>query len=169
MRALRKSSVRSVLVVLGLLFFPPPFRAELSKDVNDRLANAKYVYISSARKGGALGKPAEIWFLYVDDAIYVGTRPTSWRVRRIKAGRPQAKIWVGEPDGPSRYTATEREIQHLPSFAARGELVKDAKLEEKMFEVFARKYTDGWSDHEDSFRNGFKDGSRVMVKYTPVD
>jgi hypothetical protein len=169
MTTLRKSGIYSLLL-LGLLLLPPPYEVEaFSKDLNDRLANAKYVYVSSTRKDGTLGKPAEIWFLYVNETLYVGTKPSSWRVRRIKAGRPQAKIWVGEPDGPSRFTATEREIQHLPSFNARGELVKDAKLEEKMFEVFAKKYADRWGDHESDFRNGFKDGSRVMVKYTPSE
>jgi hypothetical protein len=169
MTTLRKSAIHSLILLLGLLLLSPPSRAELSKNLNDRLANAKYVYVSSTRKDGTLGKPAEIWFLYLNGSIYVGTRPTSWRVRRIKAGRPRAKIWIGEPNGPSRFTATEREIQHLPSFAAQGELVNDVELQEKMFEVFAKKYPDGWSEHESDFRSGFKDGKRVMVKYRPVD
>jgi hypothetical protein len=167
MMTLWKSGIRSLILLPGLLLLPPSSWAELSKDLNDRLGNAKYVYVSSTRKDGSLGKPAEIWFLYVDGAVYVGTRPASWRVRRIEAGRPRAKIWVGEPSGPSRFTATERELQNLPSFMARGELVKDVKLQEKMFEVYAKKYPEGWGQHESSFRNGFKDGSRVMVRYTP--
>ena len=65
-------------------------------------------------------KPAEIWFLWHDGAVYVGTRPTSWRVKRIKAGRPEAKIAVGKVDGPS--------------FMATGSLVNDPKIEALMLE-----------------------------------
>jgi hypothetical protein len=158
----------AVLVLLALLFALPPVHA-LSKENVDKLDTARFVYIASTRKDGSLGKPAEIWFFSQDGAVYVGTRPSSWRVRRIKAGRPQAKIWIGEPGGTARFAPTEREIQHLPSYAARGELVNDPKLQEKMFEVYAKKYPDGWEKHESDFRNGFKSGDRVIVKYTPVD
>ena len=159
----------AALLLQALLFAAPPVHAGLSKENAEKLEAARYVYIASTRKDATLGKPAEIWFFSEDGALYVGTRPSSWRVRRIKAGRPQAKIWIGEANGPSRFTATERELQGLPSFAARGELVNDAKLQEKMFEVYAKKYPDGWKEHESAFRNGFKSGDRVIVKYTPVD
>ena len=120
----------------------------------EQLATAKYVYISSTRKDGSLSKPAEIWFLYHTGAVYVGTLPTSWRARRIKAGRPQAKIWVGKPDGVS--------------FTATGELVKDAAIEALMLDTYAKKYPDGWPTYEQKFRSGFTDGSRIVIKYTPT-
>jgi hypothetical protein len=74
--------------------------AALSPDVDRALHDAKYVYIQSERKSGELGKPAEIWFYYDGKAVYVGTPPTSWRVRRLKAGRKKAHIAVGKADGP---------------------------------------------------------------------
>jgi len=126
--------------------FPP--------DIDHALRDAKYVYIQSERKTHELGKPAEIWFYYDGSAVYVGTRPTSWRVRRIKAGRKKAHIAVGKPDGPS--------------FDALGELKHDAAVEEKLMAEYARKYPEGWSQHADSFRDGFKNGDRVLVRYTPA-
>jgi len=128
-------------------------RAELSDGIKGALSSSKYVYISSTRKNGTLGKPAEIWFMYHDGAVYVGTPPTSWRARRIKAGRPDAKIAVGKPDGPS--------------FIATGAIVTDADAQTVMLETYAKKYPEGWSQFADKFRNGFKDGSRVLIKYTP--
>lgn len=125
----------------------------LPAEVEKLLGDSEYVYISSTRKDGSLGKPAEIWFLYHDGAVYVGTSPTSWRVKRIKWGRPGAKIWVGKRDGPS--------------FAASGELVDDDRIEALLLETYAVKYPDGWKRYEQSFRKGFADGSRVVVKYTP--
>ena len=127
--------------------------AALSPDLEKALANSKYVYISSTRKDGSMSKPAEIWFMYQNGAVYVASPPTTWRVRRIKAGRPQAKIAVGSPTGPS--------------FTATGTIVNDPSLYPVLFETYAKKYPDGWSSYEDKFRSGLKDGSRVLIKYTP--
>ena len=127
--------------------------ADLSPEIKSALTTSKYVYISSTRKDGTLGKPAEIWFLYHNGAVYVGTPPTSWRARRIKAGRPQAKIAVGKPDGPS--------------FMATGAIVNEPDIYPIMYEAYAKKYAEGWTQHEQKFRTGFKDGTRVLIKYTP--
>ena len=56
-----------------------------------------------------------------------------------------------------------------PEDLARGEraLVKDAAVEQKLMEEFARKYPDGWPRHADGFREGFKSGERVLVRYKP--
>ena len=139
--------------IVALLLVPLSLPAELSKDLQQDLAAAKYVYISSTRKDGTLSTPAEIWFMWHDGAVYVGTRPASWRVKRIQAGRPEAKIAVGKVDGPS--------------FTATGSLVKDAKTEALLMETYAKKYADGWDKYADNFRDGLKDGSRVVVKYLP--
>jgi hypothetical protein len=132
-----------------------PAHAELAPAIKEQLASSTYVYIASTRKSGALSKPAEIWFLSYKGAVYVGTPPTTWRVRRIKAGHPQAKIFVGKPDGPS--------------FMATGAIVNEPDVLPILFETYAKKYADGWSHFEEKFRTGFKDGSRVLVKYTPKD
>lgn len=144
---------RAVVLLLAVLFLPWTAAAELSPELQKTLADSKYVYISSTRKDGSLSQPAEIWYFYQGGAVYVGTRPASWRVKRIKAGRPAAKIAVGTVDGPS--------------FAATGSIVNDPAVQTQLLETFARKYSDRWSTHEKSFRDGFKDGSRVLVKYVP--
>jgi len=127
--------------------------AALSPELDRALRDSKYVYVQSERKSGDLGKPAEIWFFYDKGATYVGTRPTSWRVRRIQAGRKKARIAVGKADGPA--------------FDATGEVVRDPAIEKKLMEEFAKKYPEGWSRFADSFRDGFKSGDRVLVRYTP--
>jgi hypothetical protein len=129
------------------------FAGELPASVKDKLASSTYVYISSQRKDGHFGKPAEIWFMYDDGAVWVGTLPTSWRVKRIKAGRTTAKIAVGTVDGPS--------------FEATGSLVTDPKMQEELMKIYAKKYPDGWATFSERFRKGFQDGSRVLVKYVP--
>jgi len=126
---------------------------ELPAAVRDQLASATYVYIATQRKDGSFGKPAEIWFMYHDGAVWVGTPPTTWRVKRIKHHRPTAKIAVGKPDGPS--------------FAAVGSIVTDPKVADLLFETYAKKYPDRWPGYAQKFKDGIKDGSRVLVKYVP--
>lgn len=127
--------------------------AALTPDLAKALAGATYVYVQSERKSGEMGKPAEIWFFVEHGVVYVGTRPTSWRVRRIQAGRTKARIAVGSANGPS--------------FEATGAIVKDPAVQERMMAAYATKYPDGWAKFEDGFREGFKTGDRVLVAYTP--
>jgi hypothetical protein len=144
---------RRLAVVAFALSLASTVAAALSPELDRALKESKYVYIQSERKSGGFGRPAEIWFYYDDGAVYVGTRPSSWRVRRIKAGRKRARIAVGKSDGPS--------------FEAVGELKHDAAVEQRMLDAYAKKYPDGWSRFADSFREGFKNGERVLVRYTP--
>jgi hypothetical protein len=148
----------AVVVAIGLLSLPfsrtaRSDQARLADAQRELLTNSRYVYISSQRKDGSFGSPAEIWFLFHDNAVWVGTTPQSWRARRIQAGRPDAKIAIGKVDGPS--------------FQAKGQIVKDARVEELMFKTFASKYPEGWPQHEQRFRSGFKEGSRILIKYVP--
>jgi hypothetical protein len=144
---------RPRLIVLALVLAAAVAHA-LSSDLERALKDSQYVYIQSERQTGAFGKPAEIWFLYDGGAVLVGTPPTSWRVKRIKAGRKRARIAVGKVDGPA--------------FEATGEVVKDAALEAKLLDEFGRKYPEGWKRFADRFRDGFKSGDRVLVRYTPT-
>ena len=145
--------MRRIAALVLVLALVAGARAGLSPELDRALHEAKYVYIRSERKSGELGKAAEIWFYYDGKVVYVGTPPTSWRVRRIKHGRPKARIAVGKADGPA--------------FEARGEVVHDAAVEQRLMDEYARKYPEGWSRFADKFRDGFKSGERVLVRYTP--
>lgn len=154
---MRRSSTRIVLASALLLsaVVAATAGADLSPAIKADLANSKYIYVATTRKSGALGKPAEIWFLYHNGAVYVASPPTTWRVRRIKAGRTQAKIAVGKPDGPA--------------FMASGAVVNEPDVYSVLFATYAKKYGGDWTRYENSFRGGLKDGSRVLIKYTPKD
>ena len=143
---------RTTVVVLALALATSALAA-LSPELDRALRDAKYVYIQSERKSGEQGKAAEIWFYYDGKDVYVGTAPTSWRVRRIKHGRPKARVAVGKADGPT--------------FEARGEVVHDAAIEQQLMDAYAKKYPEGWTRFADKFRDGFKSGERVLVRYTP--
>lgn len=141
------------LALLLVLVTAAGARAGLSAEATKALRESTYVYVQSQRKTGEWSKPAEIWFHYEDGKVYVGTRPTSWRVKRIGWKRAKARIAVGKVDGPA--------------FEAHGELVKDHAVEERLMADYAKKYPEGWAKFEQAFRDGFKSGERVVVRYTP--
>jgi hypothetical protein len=142
-----------VAVVLLATAAVPRLRAALPPDAERALREATYVYVQSERKDGSWSKPAEIWFHVDGGRVCVGTRPSSWRIRRIGWGRTKARIAVGKPDGPA--------------FEATGAVVHDAALEARLMDDYAKKYPEGWKKFEQSFRDGFKSGERVVACYTP--
>jgi hypothetical protein len=139
--------------VTALVLLAAPALAGFDAATQKALDEATYVYVQSERKSGELGAPAEIWFHVEEGAVYVGTRPTSWRVRRIKAGRSRARVAIGKADGQA--------------FDAIAALLDDAALAGRLMDAFATKYPDGWKRYEDGFRTGFANGDRVLVRYTP--
>jgi len=149
----RALSTKLIWLLFVTLLASPAAGGELPKNLQDLLASSTFVYISSTRKDGTLSRPAEIWFLWHKGSVYVGSAPTTWRARRIRWGRPQAKIWIGKPDGPS--------------FTATGAIVNEPETQAVLLETYARKYPDGWKKWDESFRKGFADGSRVLIRYTP--
>jgi hypothetical protein len=132
----------------------PVSATKLSAEQTARLEKAKFVYISSTRKDGTLGSPAEIWFAVIDGAVWVASAPDAWRVKRIRWGRPQAKIAIGSEDGPS--------------LRATGQIVQDPDLYRRFCDQLGTKYPDRWPRWERSFREGLVSGERVLIRYSPV-
>lgn len=146
----------SLLTLSGLLLVSQPVSAaELSAELEQALTTSRYAYIATERKSGDLGSPAEIWYMYHDGAVWVGTPKATYRARRIEAGRTKARVALGSRDGPT--------------FDATGSIVNDAELTALLFERLAQKYPSGWQSFESGFRSGFADGSRVLIKYQPAD
>ena len=151
----RPLALLAVIVTVALALSPVTNAATLGPEVEEALRESPYVYLASQREDGAFGEPAEIWFMFEDGAVWVGTRKTSWRAKRIRAGRAAATIAVGTREGPT--------------FNATGAIVKDEKMYATMFRTFAKKYPSGWLKHEEGFRTGFADGSRVLIRYDPQE
>ena len=144
-------------LVIALVAIPavPAQSASLSPELQKALDSSKYVYIQSTRKDGKLSKPAEIWFMSHNGAVWVASPPTTYRVKRIQAGQTKAKVAVGKADGPS--------------FNAKGSIVKDLEANKALFEAYAKKYANEWKSYEQKFRDGLANGSRVLIKYEPAD
>jgi len=139
--------------VLTALCSVPVLAGTLTAEQRAALEKATYVYVQSERASGELGKPAEIWFLVVGDDVYVGTKPTTHRVKRIQAGRTRARVAIGSADGPA--------------YDAVASLSTDEAMEQRLLADFAKKYPDRWPTHAEGFTKGFETGERVLVKYSP--
>jgi len=74
-----------------------------------QLADARFVYIQSTRKDGALSKPAEIWFAVMDGAVWVGSSPDSWRAKRIRCRQDNLELGTSalEAFEENRHIATK--------------------------------------------------------------
>lgn len=142
-----------VAALLACAAAAPAEAGTLSPEMKQHLETSEYVYVSSQRRDGTFSPPAEIWFFLHDGAVWVGTRNTSWRVKRIRAGRPAAKVHAYMPSGPS--------------FDATAAVVEDPAIWKLMFAAYAKKYPAGWKAHAEKFSAGVADGSYVLVRYTP--
>ena len=157
MRFARRPAVRCSLIAVVALALGASARASaepLAPEVVRLLESSPYVYIATQRKDGTFGAPSEIWFMYDQGAVWMASPTTAWRVRRIHAGRATARIAVGTKDGPT--------------FVAKGSFVRDPAVYERLFTTYAKKYPQGWPQYEARFRDGLKDGSRVLMRYQPI-
>lgn len=146
--------VFALVLTSPLLSAAPGQSATLSPELQKALDSSEFVYIQSSRKDGTLGKPAEIWFMHYQGAVWVASPVTTHRVKRIQDGQTKAKVSIGKTDGPS--------------FNATGSIVKDPEINKVLFATLAKKYSEGWSSYEKTFRDGLADGTRVLIKYEPV-
>jgi len=130
------------------------------------LGDSQTIYITPLKKGGAESKcHAEVWFAYDGTDIFVVTASKAWRARAISLGLTQARMWVGEFGVWQRATEAFRKA---PEFTAIGAQITDNATQARVLERFGSKYSAEWSSWGPKFRNGLKEGSRVMLRYSPV-
>src|SRR6266705_320392 len=96
MRLQRRSLALAITLMGTLLSVAPARSASLTPELQKALDSSKYVYVQSARKDGTLSKPAEIWFMPYNGAVWVASPVTTYRVKRIQAGQTKAKKYSSE-------------------------------------------------------------------------
>jgi hypothetical protein len=152
---------------LAIAAAPFPVRAAALPDATLKsLGASQTIYITPLKKGGAESKcHAEVWFTYDGSAIFVVTSSKAWRARAISLGLTEARMWVGEFGVWQRATEAFRKA---PELTATGAPVTDPAVQSQVLERFGAKYRAEWSSWGPKFRNGLADGSRVMLRYSPV-
>lgn len=133
------------------------------------LERSPFVYISPLKTNGRESQcHAELWYAWLDGSVIVTVATDRWKAQSVAQGLNQARIWVGDY-GRWRnwYGGTNDAFKNAPSFVAKGEIVKDDALFERMLATYEKKYPEEVADWRDKMRRGNIDGSRTLLRYTP--
>jgi len=154
----------------ALLFAPRGLRAAdeyaLDAAAVEALRTSPLVYVSPlAKSGGESRCHGEVWFFVDRGDVVIFTASDGWKAQAIAKGRERARLWVGNfgPVGRAgdRYRAA-------PTFEARAEIETGADVFDRLMSTFAVRYAGEWKKWGPRFQKGREDGSRVMIRYTPI-
>ena len=137
--------------------------------VTRALASSPYVYISPLRaEGGESRCHGEVWFGWIDGAVVVITRDSTWKARSAARGLDRARIWVGDYGRWKQSLGGHNErFREGPGFEARARQVRDGALLDRLLAIFDQKYPDEIGKWRPRMESGFADGSRVLIRYEP--
>lgn len=146
--------------------FALPVRAATPASVEEGIRTSKLIYLSPYQSNGALSRcQAEIWFVEHDGDMYVCTDTVSWRARAPRRGLDRTRVWVGDV---GVWTRSNGEYRDLPALDASASVVEDPALIETLLDKFGDKYPMGWIIWRGRFRSGLDDGTRTMLRYSPI-
>ena len=161
---------------LGLLLSPAstfaraeaPRRLALAPDTESALATSPTVYISPLLSDGEESTcHGEVWYGWLDGAVVINTRTTTWKARSLERGLDRARVWVGDYGRWKRVLGRNEAFLAGPSFDARAEAVKDPRLLDRLLALYDDKYPDEIGRWRDPMRQGHADGSRILIRYRP--
>ena len=141
----------------------------LSAELVKALEESEYAYISPLRSDGRESTcHGEVWYAWLDGAVVVNTAAKTWKSRSLKRGLDRARIWVGDHGTWKRALGRNEDFRKAPSFDAKAAFSRNAALLDRTLAVFDEKYPDEIGEWRDRMRDGFFDGSRLLIRYTPV-
>ena len=161
---LARGAVAAGALALPRLGFASEY--ELSDAAKGALEGSPFVYISPLHPDGSESRcHGEVWYFFDKGDVVIYSDKQTWKARALASGRETARVWVGDL-GRGRFKG-ER-FRQGPSFQARGNSSRDAAAFERLLAAFGKKYPDEWGTWEERFRNGWANGSRVLLRYTPI-
>jgi hypothetical protein len=154
----------------GLALAPELLRAgdsyALSQPARTALGESPLVYVSPLHRDGRESScHGEVWFFVDGGSVVIATAAEGWKAKAVHSGRHRARLWVGD-FGPVK-RAGDR-FRSAPTFLARVEIDRDPKVFARLLDAFGRRYADSWAKWKPRFEKGYADGSRVVLRYTPV-
>jgi len=155
----------------GMALYPGLLRAgdlyALPQPTRTALGESKLVYVSPLHRDGRESScHGEVWFFVDGGSVVIATATDGWKVKAVNSGRDRARLWVGD-FGPVK-RAGDR-LHSAPAFLAGVEIDRDPKLFEKLLAAFGARYAaDSWDKWKLRFETGYADGSRVVLRYTPI-
>ena len=169
----RRELLRGAGLALGALALPVSLARAEEKPValNDRtldaLGRSSFVYVSPLKSDGNESRcHGEVWFFHDRGDVVLATAKDTWKARALVRDLDRARIWVGDY-GPVGSAGDK--YRQAPSFLALASRDKDPEVFERLLAKFGEKYPDKWDKWEPRFRKGYGDGSRIVIRYSPLE
>ncbi len=134
------------------------------------LEESPFVYVSPLKRDGTESTcHAELWYAWLDGAVVVIVARNRWKATALSRGLDRARIWVGDHGvWKTWYGGRNEAFREAPAFVGRGQRVADDALLERLLARYETKYPDEIADWRAPMRDGYADGSRVLIRYTPI-
>jgi hypothetical protein len=140
---------------------------ELPQAARDALAASPLVYVSPLKKdGGESTCHGEVWFVQDGKDVVLVTAVDRWKARSVRGGLDRARLWVGDF---GVWTRADGKYKAAPTFVAKVSFDADPAARSRVLEAFGKKYPAEWDKWSPRFRDGLADGSRVLLRYVPVE
>lgn len=139
---------------------------ELGAPALDALEKGRLVYVSPLKADGRESRcHGEVWYFWDKDAVVIATATRGWKTRAVTGGKDKARVWVGD-FGP--YSEAGEKLRGAPTFLANAAVDADRASFERLLASYAVRYADEWAKWKPRFESSYKDGSRTVIRYTPI-
>lgn len=169
---LRFGRRRLLALLVGLLLWPilrPRRSSAVPEETQRALLGSRFVYVSPLRGDASESScHGEVWYGWLDASVVMIASRDSWKARALDRGLTRARIWVGDYGTVSRLLGSNEAFRAGPHFEARAELVRDPALLDRLLASYERKYPGEIGTWRKRMRDGYQDGSRLLIRYTPV-
>lgn len=143
-----------------------PALSLLTSTQANTLAGSPLIYVSPFKSNGELSScQAEVWFVADGQDMYVVTAADAWRAQAVGQGLTRTQVWIGDV---GLWHNADGKWRDLPAQLSEASIEQGAVQHARLLEIFGRKYADEWGTWGPRFKRGLADGSRVMLKYSPV-
>ena len=147
-------------------------RPDLVAAVRDLFETSPFVYVSPLRRDGKESTcHGEVWYGWIDGAVLVNTRRGTWKAKALEQGLDRARIWVGDHGrwkGVLPGGATNEAFREAPSFEARARFETDRALNDRLMELYTKKYGAEFGRWREDMTTGFFSGQRKLIRYEPI-
>jgi hypothetical protein len=163
----RRTVLKAGGLLLGSLLLPAAARSAeparaLPRETAEALHKRALVYVSPLRTSGEESRcHGEVWFFMDGGDVVIGTDPRRWKGVAVKTGRTRTRIRVQRDERESDYRKALR-------FDAEARIDADAASFDRLLAAYGAKYSEEWGKWGPRFRKGREDGTRVLIRYTPI-
>ena len=141
----------------------------LSESTRTALAQSKYVYVSPIKTDGEESRcHGEVWYGWFEGSVFMSCAPDSWKARAIAKGLGRARVWVGDYGRWKKVLGENPDFLNGPRFEAAAGVSEDTDQVARLLAELARKYPKEFPGWKDRMETGHRDGSRLLLRYTPV-